>query len=174
MDNYSWDNTFLELFDRCLARYQAGDENFNHYYSDEDQTFLKSIGYKPREFFDFVEDHADGGGNPSKGIALMIASVRRDYLNTIMNGELSSHEITPDELPGKGEELGGIVWLPRIIVKARRKLRGELDPDIMYCCGGDRGFFRRNDIAPADFLRAVWAAGDNDEEILDYVRKRKA
>jgi hypothetical protein len=100
----------------------------------------------------------------------MVASVRRDYLRWAMNGELSSHEIRPDELPGKDEELDGIVWLPRILVKARGKLRGELDPDIMFCCGGDRKFLRTHDIAPADFLRALWGAGDDDAGMVEFVR----
>lgn len=169
MSNYSWDTTFVELFERCLARYRAGDEDFEAYYSDDDREFLRSIGYKSREFFDFVEDFGDGG-SPSLTTAVMIASVRRDFLDVVLGGEISSHEIKPEELPGKQEELDGIAWLPRIIVKARGKLRGELDPDIMFCCGGDRNFLRTHDIAPADFLRAVWAAGDDDGKIVDFVK----
>jgi len=172
MNNYTWDSTFLELFDRCTARYRSGDEDFANYYDDASQAFLTSIGYKPREFFDFVEDHVDGDGTPSVGTALLIASARRDYLSEVMNGTLSDHEIQPSELPGKTEELGGFVWLPRIIVKARGKLRGELDPDIMFGCGGDRGFCRKNNLAPADFLRAVWASDGDDQAILDYVRRQ--
>lgn len=172
MSQYHWDKTFTELFERCLARYRSGDEDFTGYYSDEDLEFLTSIGYKPREFFDFVEDFGDGG-EPSLTTAVMIAAVRRDYLDTIMNGELSSHEIRPDELPPKNSELNGYRWLPRILVKARAKLRGELDPDIMYCCGGDRGFLRENDVAPADFLRVVWAAGDDDAKVVDYLDSHK-
>ncbi|MEM9017528.1 MAG: DUF5069 domain-containing protein, partial [Verrucomicrobiota bacterium] len=171
MSNYQWDTVFKELFTRCLDRYAAGDHDYNGYYSDSDLAFLRSIGYKPREFFDFVEDFGDGG-EPSFTTAVMIASVRRDYLDVVMGGELSEHEISPDELPGRGETLDGIPWLPRIIKKARAKLRGELDPDIMYSCGGDRHFLSSNDLAPADFLRAVWAAGDNDQEIADYVKSR--
>lgn len=170
MNHYQWDSTFTELFERCLVRYRSGDEDFTGYYSDDDLSFLSSIGYKPRELFDFVEDFGDGG-EPSLTTAVMIASVRRDYLRFIMNGELSSHEIQPDELPGKTEELEGFVWLPRIIMKARGKLRGELDPNIMYCCGGDRNFLRTNNIAPADFLRAVWSSGDDDSKIVEFVRQ---
>ncbi|MEM9280284.1 MAG: DUF5069 domain-containing protein [Verrucomicrobiota bacterium] len=170
MNQYSWDSTFYQLFARSLERYRSGDYSLNSYYAEEDLTFLRSIGYKPREFFDFVEDFGDGG-DPSLATAIMIASVRRDYLHHVMDGELSSHEISPDELPGKAEALGGMPWLPRIIKKARAKLRGELDPDIMYCCGGDRHFLRSHDIAPADFLRAVWSADDDDEAIVEFVKQ---
>lgn len=173
MSNYAWDTTFVDLFDRCLARYRAGDADFQSYYSEADLAFLQSIGYKPREFFDFIEDHGDGG-EPSLTTAVMIASVRRDYLHTVMGGELSRTEITPDQLPAKDSEMEGVRWLPRILMKARAKLRGELNPEIMYCCGGDRRFLREHDIAPADFLRAVWAAGDDDAKVLAYVRKASA
>ena len=169
MNEYSWDTTFLSLFDRCVARFQSGDDDFNKYYTDEDLAFLTSIGYKPREFFDFVEDYVDAGA-PPPSTAVLIASVRRDYLNTVMDGKLSDKEITPSELPPKQAELGGIAWLPRIIAKAKAKLRGELDPDIMFSCGGDRAFLQEHGIPPADFLRAVWAYEDDEAKIVDFVK----
>ncbi len=173
MSDYQWDSTFVELFERCLARYRNGDEDFSGYYSDADLEFLTSIGYKPRELFDFVEDFGDEG-EPSLTTAVMIASVRRDYLRHMMEGRLSDLEIQPDELPGQSEELDGIVWLPRIIIKARGKLRGELDPNIMFSCGGDRHFLRTHGIAPADFLRAVWSADDDNSKIVKFVKSYSA
>ncbi|MCB1076672.1 MAG: DUF5069 domain-containing protein [Verrucomicrobiae bacterium] len=171
MSNYAWDSQFTELFDRCLTRYRGGDTDYSSYYTDADLSFLASIGYKPRELFDFVEDHGDGG-EPSIATAVMVASVRRDYLRTVMKGQLSDHEVTPDQLPPKDSELEGVRWLPRILVKARAKLRGELNPEIMYGCGGDRRFLREHDIAPADFLRAVWASNGDDSKVLAYVLRQ--
>ena len=167
--NYSWNQQFLDLFDRCCGKYKGGNADFTTYYSDHDQAFLKSIGYKPREFFDFVEDYCDGYDIPSS-TAVLIAAVRRDFLHKIQKGEFSDHEITPDELPPKDEELNGIAWLPRIIAKARGKLRGELHPDIMYSCGGDRNFLTTHDVHAADFLRVVWAAGGDDDNIVNYLK----
>jgi hypothetical protein len=168
--SYSWDSTFSALFDRCLTRYRSGDTDYSGYYSADDLAFLDSIGYQPREFFDFVEDLAEIG-EPSLTTAVMIASVRRDYLTEIMHGAKSDHILDPASLPAKTSEVDGFVWLPRILVKARAKLRGELDPNTMFCCGGDRAFLKRHDIAPADFLRAVWAAGDDDAKVIDYVKR---
>lgn len=173
MSNFSWESTYRELFDRCLELYRSGDEDYTGYYSDEDLEFLGSIGYQPREFFDFVEDFADEG-TPTPEAAVLITSARRDYFRFIQDGETSEAQIFPDELPAKDSELEGFVWLPRIITKARAKLRGELHPDIMFCCGGDRKFLRQHDIHPADFLRAVWAAGDDDAKIAVYVRDASA
>ena len=79
-----------------------------------------------------------------------------------------------DALPSKSAQLGGFEWLPRIIEKARVKLRGEMPPDLMYCCGGDRAFLREHGIHAADFLHEVWAAGDDTARILAFVRRHAA
>ncbi|MEM7145692.1 MAG: DUF5069 domain-containing protein [Verrucomicrobiota bacterium] len=171
MSDFHWDQRFKDLFERSLERYRGGDEEVENYFTDDDLAFLKSIGYKPREFFDFVEDYADHGV-PTPEAAVLVAAARRDYLDVEQGGEHSGHEVKPEELPERDAELGGHEWLPRIIVKARAKLRGELDPDIMYSCGGDRAFLGEHDFHPADFLRAVWAAGDDDEKVLEWVDRR--
>lgn len=165
-----WSDQFLELYRRCLAAYRRGNKDFMSYYSDADLSFLGSIGYKPRELFDFVEDFVDEG-EPSESTALLIAAVRRDFFLVVQNGEASQHEISRDELPSFGDELEGIAYLPRIITKARAKLQGELDPDMMFGCGGDRKFLREHgEIPPADFLRHVWAAEEDDQQIVAFVK----
>lgn len=169
---YSWSVRFLSLFDKCLDHYKRGNRNFSSYYSADDISYLNSIGYKPREFFDFVEDWGDGA-DLTPADALLVAAARRDYFLTVQNGKPSRQEIRTEDLPARDATLGGIPWLPRIIVKARAKLKGELNPDIMYACGGDRQFLTKFDIHPADFLRQVWAAGDDDDRILQYVKSRK-
>lgn len=167
----TWNERFMGIFRRGVERYRSGDADFTNYYSDHERAFLREIGYKPRELFDFVEDLVDEG-EPHETTALLVAAVRRDYLNVIQEGRHSDVEIAAGDLPTFGDTLDGIAYLPRIIRKARAKLRGELDPDLMFCCGGDRKFLREHgNIHPADFLRVVWAAGDDDRRILDYVRK---
>ncbi|MFZ9935876.1 MAG: DUF5069 domain-containing protein [Luteolibacter sp.] len=166
-----WNDIFLQLFDRCVAEYRGGNRHFASYYGDNDLSFLASIGCRQREFFDFVEDYCDDG-TPSPGTALLVTAVRRDYFlieqaAAPWNGPL----LTRDEVPSFGDALDGIAYLPRIIAKARAKLRGALDPDLMFCCGGDRNFFRKHGhLHPADFLRIVWAAGDDDGRIVQWVR----
>ncbi|HEX2749692.1 MAG TPA: DUF5069 domain-containing protein [Verrucomicrobiales bacterium] len=172
--HYRWDVEFLALFDRCVAKYRGGDTDFSRYYSAGDSAFLTSIGYKPREFFDFVEDFCEYDGDPSPGTALLIAAARRDYLLTVQHGTTSTAVLDPASLPPKdGTSLGGIRWLARIVVKARAKLRGELHPDIMYGCGGDRQFLSGHNIHMADFLRAAWAAGDDDAKLLEWFNAMK-
>jgi hypothetical protein len=165
----TWNDQFLQLFDTCAARYREGERDFDTWFSKDDLNLLKEIGYKTREFFDFVEDFCDKQ-SPSPSTALLIASVRRDYFHTIQNRQKSTQTLTRDELPTFGDSLNDIAYLPRILAKARAKLRGELDPDLMYSCGGDMNFLKNHgDIHPADFLRQVWAAGEDDQKIANWV-----
>lgn len=166
----TWNDHFTDLFKRCTARFQSGDKDFNDYYSSDDQKLLDSIGYRPREFFDFVEDLCDES-EPSMSTALLVAAVRRDYFHVVMNGETREPTMTRENIPGFGEALEGIHYLPRILAKAKAKLRGELDPDLMYGCGGDRKFLRdHGDIHPADFLRRVWATEDDESKLVEWLK----
>ena len=82
----------------------------------------------------------------------------------------SSFPVDPDKIPAKTDEVDGIAWLPRLIVKARAKLAGELPPDLMYGCGGDRPFLRERNSSLIDFLRVTLDAGDDDRTIIDYIK----
>jgi hypothetical protein len=171
--SYTWSTTFRSLFHRCVTRYQGGDHDLEAWFDQGERDFLSTIGCKPRELFDFVEDHCRSDGrDPDFETALLITAVRRDYFLVVQKGVTSGHVVTPDQLPPKAAAVDGIVWLPRLIAKARAKLRGEMDPDTMYGCGGDRHFCSTHDIHLADLLRHVWAAGDDDQTIIDYVKRR--
>lgn len=169
----TWDDTFMALFDRCVAEYRRGNREFESYYQSCDRAFLAAIGYKTREFFDFVEDFCEDG-LPSPTTALLVAAVRRDYLQTHPETARTEKLLTRDDIPTFGDELEGFAYLPRILAKARAKLRGALDPDLMYGCGGDRKFLRdHGNLHPADFLRRVWAAGDDDSKLVQWIRAVK-
>lgn len=168
-----WNDQFLQLFAAACDRYAAGERDWEQIFTADERDFLHSIGYKHREMFDFIEDQQQEG-EPSASTALLIAAVRRDYFHHVQQGATSTARLLPGELPTFGDNLGGLAYLPRILAKARAKLRGELDPDIMFGCGGDRHFLRQHgNIAPADFLRAVWHAGDDDLAVLDFVQRRQ-
>jgi hypothetical protein len=76
-----------------------------------------------------------------------------------------------DSLPAKAAEVDGIAWRPRLIVKARVKLRGEMPADLMYGCAGDRPFLQGMNMDLPGFLKLVWENGDNDRAIIDAVKK---
>jgi hypothetical protein len=173
VDNYNWPKDFRNLFEDGLDAYRAGQRDANSMFASGQPEFLDAIGATPQEIFDFVED-TFYGGEPGFETTLLITVVRREYFLGVQKGERSSRVIDMDKLPSKAADLGGIEWLPRIIGKAQAKLRGEMPPELMYCCGGDRAFLREHGIHAADFLREVWAAGDDTQRILDFVRKSAA
>jgi hypothetical protein len=165
-----WNDRLLALFDKCVILYQKGNHDFKSYYDAADKSLLGEIGYAPREFFDFVEDHCEFAA-PSRSTALLIAAVRRDYFHVVMEEKDGSRNVSSNDIPARGDELDGIPYLPRILAKARAKLKGDLDPDLMFGCGGDRGFLQRvGGIHPADFLRRVWAADGDDQKIVEWLR----
>ncbi len=166
-----WEKTFTAYFHTAVEKYRGGHQKPQGLLDGEGIIFLASIGYTEQEFFDFVEDFARGG-EPTLETALKIAAVRRDYFLQVQRGKASTHRIDMDKLPSKDAEVESIGWLPRLIPKAEAKLRGEMPPDLMYGCGGDRKFFRTHQIDPADFLRKVWAAKGDQAEVIAWVKRK--
>jgi hypothetical protein len=173
MNNFDWSMEFRKVYEAGTRRYDAGEREPARLFSESETRFLASIGCKPQELFDFIDDRVRYG-EPSYEVALLVAGVRRDYLHVEQNGVAAAREIDMDALPAKTDSVDGIEWLPRLISKARAKLRGEMPPDLMYGCGGDRPFLRGMNIDLAEFLHLVWRAGDDDRQIIEYVKRRRA
>jgi hypothetical protein len=166
-----WKQTFTKLFHASVEKYRGGHTKASGLVGPHGAEFLASIGHTEQEFFDFVDDFSRGG-EPTLETALNIAAVRRDYFLEEQHGKPSSHLIDMDKLPSKDATVEGIGWLPRIIPKAEAKLRGEMPPDLMYGCGGDRKFFRINHVDPAEFLREVWAAKGDQDRVVAWVKAK--
>ena len=173
MQNFDWDTTFRKVYEKAVQIYQTGNRRPETFFKPAERTFLASIGCTPRELYDFVADWCEAA-EPSFETVLLVTAVRRDYFLVVQKCLASRDVIDMDALPAKGAELAGIAWLPRIIAKARAKLRGEMPPELMYGCGGDRPFLRSVNIHPADFLRTVWSAGNDDQKVIDFVLAQKA
>ena len=167
-----WQETFGKLFRAGVDKYRAGHQKAAGLVDEQGRAFLESIGHTEQEFFDFVEDFAKGG-EPTLETALAIAAVRREYFQEAQGERRSLQVISMADLPSKDAEIEGIGWLPRIIPKAEAKLRGEMPPDLMYGCGGDRKFFRSNGVDPADLLREVWRAAGDQDAIVSWVKKQR-
>jgi hypothetical protein len=169
MELNAWTSALRAIYDKAVALYLGGNRKLDAYFTADETAVLASIGLKPINVYDYAEDFA-GYGEPDWETALLIASARRDFFLFEQHGAPSPAETPEDALPPKPAELDGIPWLPRLIAKARCFLHGSLCHDIMYCCGGDRRFFKEYGIHPADFLRAVWGAHDDDAKIVKFVR----
>jgi len=164
-----WAPCFEVIAGQVLEHYLAARRGVDAFLTPEQTEFLASLGTTPQEVYDFVEDWYEYG-EPSLETAFRITEVRAEYLRQEQSGQRSMNVVTPDSLPSKTAELGGFVWLPRIIANARAKLRGEMPPDIMYGCGGDRAFLRKVGIDPVRFLQIIWNADEGLESIVEYVK----
>ena len=171
MLHYDFAEKFHSLYDKTLRQYAAGQRDLASYFSAEERAFLSANGLSAQSLFDYAEDHHNYGV-PGYDNALLIEVVRRDYFLNVQLGHASSQVLDADKMPGKAEAVRGIEWLPRLIPKAKAKLRGELPASLMYCCGGDRRFFQTHDILPAEFLTLVWRNQQDDNAIVNWVVAR--
>ena len=147
-------------------QYRAGHRDPQTLFDAGERQSLGEIGASPMEFYDYAED----AGSLDWETALLILSARRDYFLVVQKGVPSPHRLSMGDFPAKDAELEGIPWLPRLILKAKGRLRGELPTEMMYCCAGDRAFFSKYGLHPADFLRLVWAAEGDEKKILSFVK----
>lgn len=173
MDNPSWRPAFRAVFDRGMAAWQAGRRAPDTLLASQDVAFLRSIGASATELFDFVDD-LQRYGEPDYATAEAIAGIRRDYFLEVLQGRPASRVGRMEDLPAKTAAVEGITWLPRLIEKARWKLRGEMPDDLMYGCGGDRAFIKTTRLTLPGFLRLVWECGPDDRRIIDTVRRSMA
>ncbi|MDA1276173.1 MAG: DUF5069 domain-containing protein [Verrucomicrobia bacterium] len=173
MSDTKWQAAFQEVYDRGVKAWRAGRRAPKTMFSAEDASFLKTIGCTAQELFDFVDD-GQSCGEPDFESVLAVQAIRREYFLNSMGGNYSGRIASMDKLVSKSAAVDGIEWLPRIIQKARLKLRGEMPDDLMYGCGGDRPFLRRMKMTLPGFLSLVRDSGDDDRPIIDAVKKSTA
>ncbi len=174
MKHYDFAAKFHALYNQAVARYAGGHRGAGTMFSAEEVAFLRANGITAQHLYDYAEDHNNYNGEPGFDIAFSIELIRRDYFLNVQNGQPSTTVLAEPSLPAKTDSVRGIEWLPRIMPKARAKLRGELPESLMYCCGGDRKFFKEHDILPSEFLSLIWRAELNNAAIIDWVAKRSA
>lgn len=173
MKHYDFARHFHALFEQAVARYASGKRGADTFFSAEETAFLVANGLTAQHLYDYAEDR-NNYGEPDAGTALAVESVRRDYFLNVQGGRSSGVVLDVATMPPKTAAIQGIAWLPRLLPKARAKLRGELPASLMYGCGGDRAFFTQHDIYPAEFLSLIWRLGADDTAIVDWVRRRSA
>lgn len=165
-----WKKSFRTLFNLAVDQYRAEKRGADTFFTPAQVAELAAFGYRPQELYDFAEDRVKYG-EPDLETALAIAEVRHDYFLQVQNSQMTTKRIDMATLPPKDAAAEGIVWLPRIIEKAKAKLRGEMPDDLMYGCGGDRKFFKTNNVDPVKFLHAVWMADGDDAFVIEFVQK---
>ncbi|MFM1945681.1 MAG: hypothetical protein RI897_4663 [Verrucomicrobiota bacterium] len=168
MHDNNWQSTFTQTWNTAVADWKNGRQSPSSMFSSQETlAFLQSIGCSPQELFDFVDDHLTYG-EPSLETTLEVTAIRRDYFLQDQQGQHSNHTANMASLPAKSDAANGIPWLPRIIAKARIKLRGEMPPELMYGCSGDRAFLKKINMSLPQFLSLV-RNNDNDQTIINTV-----
>ncbi|MEP6673429.1 MAG: DUF5069 domain-containing protein [Chthoniobacter sp.] len=168
MNDDDWKLEFRKVWERGSAAWKAGRQSARTMFAPADVAFLAGLGCTAQELFDFVDDSL-GDGDPDFETVLAVTAIRREYFREVMLGKPTGRVVPMSTLPAKSAAVDGIAWLPRLIAKARLKLRGEMEPDLMYGCGGDRPFLRRHRMTLPQFLQLVWDKGDDDRAIVDAV-----
>lgn len=172
MSHFEFPARFRALYEKAVALYHEGKRGPETFFTVEEKGWLAANGITPQHVYDYAEDHNNYDGEPGLFHAFAIECVRRDYFLNVQNGKPSGRTLDGAGLPAKTEAVRGITWLPRLLPKARAKLRGELPPSLMFCCGGDRAFFKEHNLMPAEFLSAVWRSGDDDAAVVELVLRR--
>jgi hypothetical protein len=164
-----WKQEFRGVWERGTQAWKEGRRSEQTMFAADDTRFLASIGCTAQELFDFIDDSLNYGDLDCE-TAEAVTEIRRRYFLEVMGGKPSGRVVPMSTLPAKSAEVDGIPWLPRLIAKARIKLQGEMEPDLMYGCGGDRPFLREHHLTLPEFLQLVWDKGDDDRAIVDAVK----
>jgi len=170
MSTNDWQKQFRQVYDRGVSAWREGRRSPDRMFDSTDAAFLSSIGCTAQELFDFVDDELRYG-DFDFATTLAVTAIRRDYFLNVMKGKATGRTVTMASLPAKTAAVDGIAWLPRLIVKARAKLCGEMPADLMYGCAGDRPFLRERKMDLPSFLKLVWDSGEDDRRIIDAVKK---
>jgi hypothetical protein len=173
MKNYEFTQNFRSLYDKAVRLYKKGKRGAGGFFTRKEKAWLAANGLTAQHLYDYAEDE-NNYKEPGYDRALGIELIRRDYFILEQHGKRSRKVLKGDKLPPKDATVRGFGWLPRIIPKAQAKLRGELPPSLMYCCGGDRRFFKANDILPSEFLAVVWKFEKSPTAIVNWMARRRA
>ncbi len=171
MHDIHWEKRFREVHDHGVAAWTSGRRSPRSMFGPDEAAFLSTIGCSAQELFDFVDD-ALQYGEPDYPTILRCTAIRRAYFLDVEHGKHAGKTASMSDLPAKSAQVDGIAWLPRMIEKARLKLRGEMPADLMYGCGGDRQFLRGRRIDLPGFLELVRDSGDDDRRIIDTYKSK--
>ncbi len=172
MQHYYYQQRLHSLWEKAVDLYKSGQRGAASYFNDEEKDWLAANGITPQEIYDFAEDFTNYN-EPDFLTFALISDIRRNYFLQEMEGRPTGKTVDPANYPAKDLEVDGIAWLPRLIQKAKAKLRGELDSNTMYGCSGDRNFFRTHDIHPSEFLFFVSRHMNDDQAIVNWVKPRR-
>ena len=126
-----WKTQFRDLFITGVERHKTGRQSPDTMFGADEIQFLESIGCSSQEMFDFCDDYVRWDDVIYDHVEELQA-VRYEHFVEELDSQPAAHRMEMHEFPAKADEVEGIAWLPRLIVKARAKLAGQLPADLMY------------------------------------------
>ena len=126
-----WKIQFHAVFDTGVDRRKDGCSDPDSMFERDEVSFLESIGCSAQEMFDFCDDYV-GWDDVIYEHVEALQAVRYEHFTKELNGQPADTRMEMSKFPAKTDEVEGIAWLPRLIVKARAKLAGQLPADLMY------------------------------------------
>ena len=126
-----WKQRFRALFNEGVARHKTGRQSPDAMFGESEIEFLESIGCSSQEMFDFCDDYVHWDDVIYDHVEELQA-VRYEHFKNELSSQPADTRMEMSEFPAKADEVEGIAWLPRLIVKARAKLAGQLPADLMY------------------------------------------
>ncbi len=126
-----WKQRFRALFNEGAARHKTGRQSPDTMFEEAEIEFLELIGCSSQEMFDFCDDYVRWDDVIYDHVE-ELQSVRYEHFKNELSSQPADTRMEMSEFPAKADEVEGIAWLPRLIVKARAKLAGQLPADLMY------------------------------------------
>ena len=78
MELNAWTRSLGAVYDKAVILYRDGKRNDATYFTDDEKSFLASVGLRPINVYDYAEDFVTFG-EPDWETFLLIAAARRDY-----------------------------------------------------------------------------------------------
>ena len=129
--SHDWKIQFRAVFDAGVQRRKEGSNEPGAMFERDEVAFLESIGCTAQEMFDFCDDYV-GWDDVIYEHVEALQAVRYEHFVEELDSQPPAHRMEMDDFPAKTDEVEGIAWLPRLILKARAKLAGQLPADLMY------------------------------------------
>ena len=129
--SHDWKIQFHAVFDAGVQRRKEGCDEPSAMFERDEVAFLESIGCSAQEMFDFCDDYV-GWDDVIYEHVEALQAVRYEHFVEELDSQPAAHRMEMDDFPAKTDEVEGIAWLPRLILKARAKLAGQLPADLMY------------------------------------------
>ncbi len=129
--SHDWKTQFRAVFDAGVQRRKEGSNEPVAMFERDEVAFLESIGCSAQEMFDFCDDYV-GWDDVIYEHVEALQAVRYEHFVEELDSQPAAHRMEMDDFPAKTDKVEGIAWLPRLILKARAKLAGQLPADLMY------------------------------------------